>query len=154
MSNTINQQTPVTPQLADLIAIWATANGRTANTSLTELLTLIQNNITLPGATEATTQYSAPSATGFTVVVNDNNLDTHLILTPGAAYATGAITLPTNTNLRDKQIFMMNTTEQITALTINLNGAAGAHGIPSAMGADDYMTLKYDETMNTWYRVG
>lgn len=154
MANTINKQTPVTPQLSDLIAIWAGANGRTANTSLTELLELFQDNIELPGTAEAQTQYSAPSATGFNILINDNNMDTHLILTPSTNFADGAITLPAKTSLRDKQIFIMNTTEQISNFTVNLNGAAGVHGVPSSMGADDYFTLKYDLTVNTWYRIG
>jgi len=142
------------PKLNDLDFIWDNENSDWALVAYSNLLALFEANITLPGATEATTQYSAPSLTGFNIIINDDNLDTHLILTPSTAFADGAITLPMHTNLRDKQYFIMNTTEQITNFTVNLNGAAGAHGIPSSMGADDYMTLKYDLTVNTWYRIG
>jgi hypothetical protein len=152
MSRTYNRKND--PKLSDLDFIWDNDVSDWSLVPYSKLLELFQDNIVLPGATEATTQYSAPSSTGFNILINDDNLDTHLILTPGTAYADGAITLPMHTNLRDKQYFIMNTTEQITNFVVNLNGAAGAHGIPSSMGADDYMTLKYDLTVNTWYRIG
>jgi len=151
---TINKNTAISPVLSDLVPVWQSANSDTRRTSFNEILTLMQNNIELPGAIEMDTQYSAPSVTGFNILVNDNARDTHLILTPSTGFANGTITLPANTSVRDKQYFVMNTTEQIATLTVDLNGAAGAHGIPSAMGPDDYMTLKYDLTMNTWYRIG
>ena len=150
---TINKQTSITPSLNDQMAIWQTANGDTRKTSLNYLLTLFQDNIELPGATEAQTQYSAPSTNDFNILINDNNMDTHLILTPSTNFADGAITLPVNTNLRDKQILIVNTTQQISTFTVNLNGSAGVHGVPSSLGADDFFTIKYDFTVNTWYRI-
>lgn len=156
MSNTINKQTPVTPTLSDRIALWGSNIGRTASTSLTLLLELFQNNLVFPdaGRPEANTQYSAPSATGFTVLIEDNNEDTYLILTPVTAYANGAITLPLNTNLRDKQQLTVSTTQAITTFAINLNGASGVTGSITGLGADDYFKLQYDLTLNTWYRIG
>jgi len=151
---TINKNSPITPVLSDLIAVWQTANSDTRRTSLNEVLTLIQANLDDCTVNEPDTQYSAPSTTGFTVVIGDNDSDTHLILTPTATMATGAITLPTNTNLRDKQVLTVNTTAEVTTLTVNANGASAVNGAPTTMLANAYFTLKYDLTLNTWYRIG
>jgi len=162
MSNTINKQTPVTPELSDLIAVWATANGRTASTSIQLLMELLQDSLTFPGTSgikEPNTQYSAPATTGFNIGINtsgtwDNSEDVHLILTPTAGFADGAITLPPFLELRDKQVIIVNTTQLITTFAITLNGSAGIQGAPTSMGADDFFIIKYDLTVNTWYRIG
>jgi len=155
MGNTINKQTPVTPVLSDLIALWETNNGRTGSTSLTLLLELFQNNLTFPdaGRPEADTQYSSPTSTGFTVAMNDNNSDTHLILTPSTGLAAGTIVFPSSTSARDKQIISINTTNQITTLTLDQNGASGLYGDISSMGADDYVSYKYDSILDAWFRI-
>jgi hypothetical protein len=158
MANTIDKQTPVTPSLSDQIAIFYN-NWRTARTSLTLLLELFQNNLVFPdaGRPEPDTQYSAPAATGFNITIDagtDGNNDVHLILTPAAAYATGAITLPAVGTLRDKQEVIVNCTKQVTAFTVNANGATAVYGAPTAMAADDFFTLKYDLTVSSWYRIG
>jgi hypothetical protein len=54
----------------------------------------------------------------------------------------------------DKQEVLVNCTQQVTALTVNGNGAVAVTGEPASLGADDYFRLKYDAIMRTWYRVG
>ena len=153
MGNKINIQTPVTPTLADRIALWATANGRTASTSLTLLLELFQDNLTFTDSSPAT-QYSAP-LTGTTVAITDNDEDAHLILTPAGTIATLTITLPLNTNLADKQEVIVNSTQIVTTLTIDSNSATLSGTEASWLDtANNYFTLKYDLTLDTWYRIG
>ncbi len=144
------------PELSDLAFIWDVAASDWRLTTLSAVMSLYQNNLTFPdaGRPEPNTQYSAPSATGFTILVTDNNEDTHLILTPAAAYADGAITLPASGTVRDKQIVIVNSTKQISTFVVNGNGATGVYGAPTSMGADDFFTLKYDQTVNSWYRIG
>jgi hypothetical protein len=144
------------PQLSDKDLIWDVSNSDWRLTPFSDLLTLFQNNLVFPdaGRPEPNTQYSSPSATGFSVQVNDNNEDTHLVLTPLSTFAAGTIVLPANTSVRDKQIAIINTTQQITSLTIDKNGAAGVTGVPASLGADDYLTFKYDTINDSWYRIG
>lgn len=98
-------------------------------------------------------QYESPTATGFNVQINDDNDDIHLILTPMAAYATGTITLPLNDNTIDQQEILINTTQAITSLTVDGNGAT-VIGEPMSLSANDFFLLKYDISSDTWYRVG
>ena len=141
---------------SDLNFIWDAENSYWAFASFTTCLAYYQANLTFPdtGRPEPDTQYSSPNGDGQTIVVTDNNKDTHLIITPTVSLATLSITLPANTNARDKQLLIVNTTQQVTDLTINLNGAVGATGSLTSLGADDYFTLKYDQINNIWYRIG
>jgi hypothetical protein len=153
MSNEINKQTLVTPELADLFAIWDTGNSSTRRTSLNYLLELFQDNLEFSD-NEPTTQYSSP-LTATTVDVRDDDADTHLILTPSGTIATLTITLPASTSVRDKQILIVTSTNIVSTLTMALNGATAIRGNPTTIAAaNDYFTLKYDATLTTWYRIG
>lgn len=121
------------------------------------LLDYMQNNLTFPvftGFVNFATQYAAPSSSGFSVQITDTSENTHLILTPTTSFAAGTIVLPNVTNAIDKQEVLVNCTQQVTALTVNGNGAVAVTGEPSALGADDFFRLKYDALTQTWYRVG
>jgi len=102
------------------------------------------------------TLYAAPSASGFTVATSPttDGDDTHLILTPTAGYAAGTITLPISTSLVDKQEVLVNCTQQVTALTVNGNGASAVTGEPTSLAADDFFRMQYDALTSTWYRIG
>lgn len=99
------------------------------------------------------TQYAAPNATGFSVAVNNDNLNVWLILTPLAGYASGQITLPTVDYCADQQTFEMNSTQAVAALTINGNGSQ-VNGAPTSIAQNGYFKLRFDAVMKTWYRVG
>ena len=149
----INQLTATTPSASQSLPVYDPAKGDSRRFSLSDLSTWLQSLIA-PGLQEPNTQYSAPLAGG-NVLVNDDDEDTHLILTPAGGLATLTITLPALANLRDKQKLIVNCTQAIAALTIAGNGATV--GIVATLlldTADDYFTLKYDATLNIWYRIG
>ena len=149
----INQLTATTPGASQSLPVYDPAKGDSRRFSLADLLTWIQAN-TAAGVQEPNTQYSAP-VDGGTILVDDNDEDTHLIITPAAALVIGlTITLPAMGNLRDKQRLIVNCTQDVAALAINGNGATVGTGAPIALLADDYFTLKYDATLNVWYRIG
>jgi hypothetical protein len=149
----INQLTATTPGASQSLPVYDPAKGDSRRFSLSDLLTWIQAN-TVAGMLEANTQYSAPLAGG-NVLVNDDDEDTHLIITPAGGLATLTITLPAMGSLRDKQKFICNCTQAIAALTIAGNGATvGVVATLLLDAADDYFTLKYDATLNIWYRIG
>lgn len=142
-------------QQGDLLPVYSQNNGDARKAALSLLLAFMQNNIVFPvdGYTFQT-QRSAPSATGFSVAVTDNGNNTHLILSPVVGYASGEIVLPSNLTAVDKQEVLVNTTNQVTAFTLNANGAAAVFGAPTSLGADDFFRVKYDQGTNSWYRVG
>lgn len=155
----INQLSAV-DQLAagDNFPIFDTSNGDARKISASALLAYMQANLSFPsvGVPQFESQYAAPSASGFSVTIAPTTAgdNVHLILTPTAGYAAGTIVLPAVTTVVDKQEVLVNCTQQVTALTVNGNGAVAVTGEPASLGADDYFRLKYDAIMQTWYRVG
>lgn len=149
MSIPINKTSQVTPTLSDLVPIWDNSDSTTRNTSLSMLLTLIQENLT---SSKAAVQYDAPNATDFSVTVNSTDgSDRHLLIVPAAGYADGTIVLP-STGLVDKQTVLVTCTQAVTTLTITSDKTV--YGAPAALAADDFFTLKYDLTFDSWYRIG
>lgn len=140
------------PKLADMPLIWDSENNDWRLCTLSDVFTLFSESF-LETVLEPDSQYAAPAVTDFEVTISANDHDTHLILTPASTLAAGTITLPTPANLRDKQLLICNCTQQVTALTIEGNGAAAVNGGPTTLGADDFFTLKYDLTLNTWNRI-
>lgn len=141
----------------DLFPLWKTSGGQTMAAAASTLLAYMQANLTIGGFGAYTTQYSAPSETGFSVTItdgSDDNTNVHLILTPGAAYAAGTIVLPPVAGLVDKQEVLVNCTQDVTTLTVSANGATAVTGEPSGLSANDFFRLKYDAPTSTWYRVG
>ncbi|CAB4171580.1 hypothetical protein UFOVP931_5 [uncultured Caudovirales phage] len=139
----------------DQFPVYSQANGDARKVALGVLAQYIQAQMPAStGVQQFETQYAAPSSTGFNVQITDNGGNTHLILTPTAGLAAGTITLPMLANCVDKQEILVNCTQQVTALTINGNGAVAVTGEPTILGADDFFRLKFDITTQTWYRVG
>lgn len=152
MGTKINELSAVTSlSVGDLLAIWNTSNGDTRKASLSALLTFVQENFASP---EFTRQSSSPSATAFTVQVSDTGNNTWMILIPLGAYAAGTITLPALANCLDGQEIMVTCTQAVTSLTVDGNGAIAVNGAPTDLAANDYFKLRFDDTTQSWYRVG
>lgn len=144
---------------SDQIPVYVANNGDTRKAAMSVLLAYMQNNLTFStSGISYTTQYAAPSATGFSVQITDDadnaGANIHLILTPVAGYAAGTIVLPAIGNAIDKQEVLVNCTQAVTTLTIDGNGAVAVTGEPSGLAANDFFRLKYDATVQTWYRIG
>jgi len=88
--------------------------------------------------------------TGATVTVPSTVYDIYnLILTPAGTLATLTITFPT-TNLRDWQTIKINSTQAVTALTMNggtINAAA------TSLTANSPLAWTYNPENTTWYRT-
>ena len=145
----INQLSSLdTIQLGDLLAVWSTNNGDTRKASMNLLLSFMQANLTLPGS--LTTQYAAPSATGFSVTVALG--DTWLLLTPTATFAAGTIVLPSAP--ADKDEVSVNCTQIVTALTVSGAGRTVTGAPTTLAAANAFFTMRFDAATNAWYRVG
>lgn len=132
----------------DQIPVWATSNGDTRKSSLTLLLSWMQSNLSLPGT--LTTQYAAPSSTGFTVTIAQG--DTWLLLTPTGTFAAGTIVLPSTAT--DKAEVSVNCTQIVTALTVSAGGTTVTGAPTTLASANGFFTLRFDAATNAWYRVG
>lgn len=151
---TINRLTRTdTVAAGDVVPVYVQNQGDARGASLTVLQAYMQANLQFDNMAPET-QYAAPSATGFSIQISDNSDNTHLILTPTAGFAAGTLVLPLVSNVADKQTLLVNTTQAVTTLTINRNGATALTGAPTTLAANAFFTIKYDLPTQTWYRVG
>lgn len=150
-TNRLLRQTVAETSESDLLRLWSTKFGGDVSFSLANLKEWLGLPAGSTGKTVLETQYASPSATGFNILVLEPS--TWLIITPDAAYANGTITLPVSSSVDDKSEILVNSTQQITTLTIDGNGASAVSGAPSSMGASDSFRLRYDAQSFTWFRV-
>ena len=137
----------------DLFAVFVQSVGDVRKVPLSQLVTYLEPLLSTTGKQEFTKQYYAPNTTGFSVQITDNDDNIWLILTPTTGLAAGTIILPALGNVADKQEILVNSTQQVNALTVNGNGAS-VNGAPTSLGADDFFKLKYDNVTQSWYLVG
>lgn len=150
-TNRLLRQTSAETTAADLLRLWSSKYGGEVALSLGVLKEWLGLPAAASGAESLTTQYASPSATGFNILIGQNN--TWLIMTPDTAYADGTITLPASAGVDDKSEVLVVTTQQVTTLTVDGNGASSVVGAPASLGANDAFRLRYDAQSFTWYRV-
>lgn len=135
---------------SDLVSIWSQPNGATRKLSLFNLLKwMTGQQITMQD--NKITQYAAP-VTGGTVQVDERGFSVWLIITPAATLATLTIKLPLVSGVQDRTEILISTTQVLTALTFNANGATIV-GAPSTLAANTSTVLRFDAVMRTWYKV-
>ncbi|MFN6251736.1 MAG: hypothetical protein ACK4Y5_06615 [Acetobacteraceae bacterium] len=148
---TINQL-PVVSQLStgDQIPVYNTVNGDARRASLATVLDFFEQTFAAP--TVAVNLYTP--ATGFSISAPTPISEQQwMILQPAGTLATGTITLPLNTGVPDGTEILITTTQQITALTIGLNGATTVHGLPTMLQAGAGVRLRWYQATNSWYSI-
>jgi len=148
---TINQLSGLS-QLSsgDLLPIYVPNNGDARKVSIGQLLAFFQQQFASP---TLSAQLATPG-TGFNVAVQTPVSEQQwLILQPAGTLASGTVTLPLNTQTPDGTELLITTTQQITAFTLALNGAAAAYGVPTTLGAEDFFRVRYYAPTNSWYRI-
>ena len=134
---------------ADQFPVYSATNGDARRAPAAVLLAYIQSAWMDPNYTRVT---ASPTLAGFTVGLSGAS-SIFLLLTPTGLMATGTIVLPPASGASDGQEIIIFTTQQITALSFLLNGAAALNGAPSGLGANDSMTLRYDVLSVAWYVI-
>jgi len=148
---TINQL-PVLSTISsgDQLPVYSPNNGDARRTSIGSLLTYFQQTFASP--TVSTNLY-VPSA-GFNITVPTPVSDTQwMLIQPASTLASGTITLPLNTGVPDGTTVLITTTQEITSLTIALNGATAIFGTVSFLGAGTATILRYYQPTNSWYQI-
>lgn len=148
---TINQL-PVlnTISSGDQLPVYSPNNGDARRTSIGSLLTFFQQSFSSP--TLAVNLFVPGSGFNITVPTPVSN-DQWMLLQPAGTLATGTITLPLNTGVPDGTSVLITTTQEITSLTIALNGASAIFGTVSFLGAGTATALRFYQPTNSWYQI-
>jgi hypothetical protein len=118
--------------------------------SIGNLLTFFQQSFASP--TLAVNLYVPGS--GFNITVpTPVSQDQWMLLQPAGTLATGTITLPLNTGVPDGTTVLITTTQEITSLTIALNGATAIYGGVSFLGAGTATAIRFYQPTNSWYQI-
>jgi hypothetical protein len=148
---TINQL-PVlnTISSGDQLPVYSPNNGDARRTSIGNLLTFFQQTFASP--TVAVNLYVPGS--GFNITVpTPVSQDQWMLLQPAGTLATGTITLPLNTGVPDGTTVLITTTQEITSLTIALNGATALYGGVTFLGAGAATAIRFYQPTNSWYQI-
>lgn len=143
----------------DSLAIDKVSAGGDRKLPYSVLITKLNSDLTFPGTNakpEDVIQYSTPIAGGTITITDGSNDDSNmwLIITPAGTLATLTIKMPPVASVVDKQEVLVNCTQVVTTLTLDANGATDVIGEPSALTANGFFKLKYDNQTKNWYRVG
>ena len=76
-----------------------------------------------------------------------------MLLQPAGTLATGTITLPLNTGVPDGTTILITTTQEITSLTIALNGATAIYGAVTSLAAGTATAIRFYQPTNSWYQI-
>jgi hypothetical protein len=145
-------QLPVlsTVSSGDQLPVYSPNNGDARRTSIGSLLTFFQQSFASP--TLATNLYVPGS--GFNITVpTPVSQDQWMLLQPAGTLATGTITLPLNTGVPDGTTILITTTQEITSLTIALNGATALYGAVTSLAAGAATAIRFYQPTNSWYQI-
>ena len=145
-------QLPVlsTVSSGDQLPVYSPNNGDARRTSIGSLLTFFQQSFASP--TLATNLYVPGS--GFNITVpTPVSQDQWMLLQPAGTLATGTITLPLNTGVPDGTTVLITTTQEITSLTIALNGATALYGGVTSLAAGTATAIRFYQPTNSWYQI-
>lgn len=140
-----------TVSAGDVVPVYLQNTGDARGAAMSVISDFVLSQIELSG-TDFVTQYALPSASGFSVQVNNTSENTHLIISPTGAFAAGTIVLPSFANLIDGQQLMVTITQSLTAMTITPQGSS-VIGAPAGLTANQTFVLKYDSASTTWYMI-
>jgi hypothetical protein len=134
----------------DQLPVYSPNNGDARRTSIGSLLTFFQQSFASP--TLATNLYVPGSGFNITVPTPVSN-DQWMLLQPAGTLASGTITLPLNTGVPDGTTVLITSTQEISSLTIALNGATAIYGAVSSLGAGTGTAIRFYQPTNSWYNI-
>jgi hypothetical protein len=148
---TINQL-PVlnTISSGDQLPVYSPNNGDARRTSIGSLLTFFQQSFASP--TLAVNLFVPGNGFNITVPTPVSN-DQWMLLQPAGTLASGTITLPLNTGVPDGTTVLITTTQEITSLTIALNGASAIYGAVTSLAAGAATAIRFYQPTNSWYQI-
>ena len=134
----------------DQIPVYTPNNGDARRMSVNALLQYFQQTFASP--TLAVNLYVPGS--GFNITVpTPVSQQQWMLLQPAGTLASGTITLPLNTGVPDGTTVLITSTQEITLLTIALNGASAIYGAVTALGAGCAAVYRFYQPTNSWYNI-
>lgn len=134
----------------DQLPIYVPNNGDARKVSVNQLLQYFQQTFAAP--TVATNIYTP--GTGFNITVPTPVSEQQwMLIQPASTLASGTVTLPLNTGVPDGTQVLITTTQEITAFTLALNGAAAGFAFPPSLAAGAGFTVRYYQATNSWYNI-
>jgi hypothetical protein len=134
----------------DQLPVYSPNNGDARRTSIGSLLTFFEQSFASP--TVSVNLYVPGS--GFNITVpTPVSQQQWMLLQPAGTLATGTITLPLNTGVPDGTTVIISSTQEITSLTIALNGAAAIYGAVTTLAAGAATEIRYYQPTNSWYAL-
>ena len=148
---TINQLPLLSPiSSGDQLPVYSPNNGDARRTSVGSLLTFFQQSFASP--TLAVNLFVPGN--GFNITVpTPVSQQQWMLLQPAGTLASGTITLPLNTGVPDGTTVLITTTQEITSLTIALNGASAIYGAVTSLGAACAAVYRFYQPTNSWYNI-
>jgi hypothetical protein len=134
----------------DQLPVYSPNNGDARRTSIGSLLTFFQQSFASP--TLSVNLFVPGNGFNITVPTPVSN-DQWMLLQPAGTLATGTITLPLNTGVPDGTTVLITSTQEITSLTIALNGAAAIYGAVTSLAAGSATEIRYYQPTNSWYAL-
>jgi hypothetical protein len=134
----------------DQLPVYSPNNGDARRTSIGSLLTFFQQSFASP--TLAVNLFVPGSGFNITVPTPVSN-DQWMLLQPAGTLATGTITLPLNTGVPDGTSVLITTTQEITSLTIALNGASAIYGGVTSLASGTATAIRFYQPTNSWYQI-
>lgn len=137
--------------MGSLIPVYVPNNGQPYKLAISQLLEVFKSQFVSPNLAM---QIVTPT-TGFNIALpTPTTAQYWLLIQPMSTLATGAITLPIASQTLDGTEILITNTQQITVLSFGLNGAAAIYGEPATLAAEDFMRLRFVQSLNSWYRIG
>lgn len=147
----INQLPLLSPiSSGDQLPVYSPNNGDARRTSIGSLLTFFQQTFASP--TLAVNLFVPGSGFNITVPTPVSN-NQWMLLQPAGTLASGTITLPLNTSVPDGTSVLITSTQEITSLTIALNGASAIYGAVTSLAAGTATAIRFYQPTNSWYQV-
>jgi len=135
---------------ANQIPVYDQNNGDARKMSVSALLQYFQTSFASP--TLSVNLFVPGSGFNITVPTPVSN-DQWMLLQPAGTLATGTITLPLNTGVPDGTSVLITTTQEITSLTLALNGASAIYGGVTSLAAGTATAIRFYQPTNSWYQI-
>jgi len=133
----------------ELVPMYLQANGFAEYGLLDSLVEYVKQTITAP---TFDTTINVP-VNGFDLTMTADSNNQWLCLRPAGTLATGTVRVPAKGTAGDGQEIIISSTETITSLTVDDNGATAISGTITTIDADSPIRLKYNTNTDTWYKV-
>jgi hypothetical protein len=148
---TINQL-PVLSTISsgDQLPVYSPNNGDARRTSIGSLLTYFQQTFASP--TVSVNLYVPTAGFNITVPTPVSNQQ-WMLIQPAGTLASGTITLPLITGVPDGTEVLITSTQEITSLTISLNGATAIFGAVTSLAGGSAFAIRYYQPTNSWYAL-